>query len=222
MIKNCEIDLQKQQQQAQQAKNKTCDLTEQELTAAVNKRIEMLKLETQSPPGSPKLGACSPRKTHLTNFINQNIAPETGMRKQLNSPLVQRRNLSPSASPLQQRRLTAPAGIVAKAQPITAHSHQLSSSQWSDSDQDYSAMKINDHLNQNYLQTTVYQEAANEYNDARNHNNIIQQATNMGPKITLNYCPQSEPLKRKVYKSHSTFDNNKLRHSAAQREGELL
>ncbi|XP_011292831.1 uncharacterized protein LOC101895907 [Musca domestica] len=220
MIKNCEIDLQKQQQQAQQAKNKTCDLTEQELTAAVNKRIEMLKLETQSPPGSPKLGACSPRKTHLTNFINQNIAPETGMRKQLNSPLVQRRNLSPSASPLQQRRLTAPAGIVAKAQPITAHSHQLSS-QWSDSDQDYSAMKINDHLNQNYLQATVYQEAANEYNDARNHNNIIQQATNMGPKITLNYCPQSEPLKRKVYKSHSTFDNNKLRHNAAQREEQL-
>ncbi|XP_061400757.1 uncharacterized protein LOC133336474 [Musca vetustissima] len=222
MIKNCEIDLQKQQQQAQQSKNKATDLTEQELTAAVNKRIEMLKLETQSPPGSPKLGACSPRKTHLTNFINQNIAPEPGMRKQLNSPLVQRRNLSPTASPLQQRRLTAPAGITAKAQAFTGPSSQPMSSQWSDSDQDNSAMKINDHLNQNYLQGVAYQEATNEYNDARNHN-VIQQATEMGPKITLNYCPQSEPLKRKVYKSHSTFENNKLRYAAAaaQREDQL-
>ncbi|XP_073812842.1 uncharacterized protein isoform X2 [Musca autumnalis] len=219
MIKNCEIDLQKQQQQAQQSKNKTSELTEQELTAAVNKRIEMLKLETQSPPGSPKLGACSPRKTHLTNFINQNIAPETGMRKQqLNSPLVQRRNLSPAGSPLQQRRLTAPAGgIVAKAQSLAGHSHPMSS-QWSDSDQDYSAMKINDHLNQNYLQT--YQETNAEYNDAQNHN-IIQQATTVGPKITLNYCPQSEPLKRKVYKSHSTFEKNMLRHNAVHNEDQL-
>lgn len=56
---------------------------EHELAAAINKRIELLKFETSaSPPNSPKLGRCSPRKTHLTNFMNQNAPPELPPRKQ--------------------------------------------------------------------------------------------------------------------------------------------
>lgn len=57
---------------------------EHELAAAINKRIELLKFETSaSPPNSPKPGrCCSPRKTHLTNFMNQNAPPELPPRKQ--------------------------------------------------------------------------------------------------------------------------------------------
>ncbi|XP_013119167.2 uncharacterized protein LOC106096129 isoform X1 [Stomoxys calcitrans] len=220
MIKNCEIDLQKQQQQAQ-SKSRSSDLSDQELTAAVNKRIEMLKLETQSPPGSPKLGACSPRKTHLTNFINQNISPEPGLRKNLNSPLVQRRSLSPSASPMQQRRLTTPQ-INMKLQTF----NQPNTNQLSDSDQDYhngaiqqASLKANDHLNQNYLQMH-HRPTREDQSDVQNHN-TVQPPPKMGPKITFNYCPQSEPLKRKVYKSHATFDNNRLRKNGIHREEQL-
>lgn len=205
MIKNCEIDLPKQPQQQQQPhqtqpKLRSSELTEQELTAAVNKRIEMLKLETQSPPGSPKLGACSPRKTHLTNFINQNIASEPGVRKSLNSPLVQRRSLSPNVSPMLNRRLSA--GPKGNLKPIPRTQHL----QLSDSDQDYNtavSMKVYDNLNQNYMQS-LQEPSAHDYNDVRNQNVIL--ATNaMAPQFNLNYCPQSEPLKRKVYKSHAAF-----------------
>ncbi|XP_075165131.1 uncharacterized protein LOC142237637 [Haematobia irritans] len=234
MIKNCEIDLQKQQQQAQ-SKSKSSDLSDQELTAAVNKRIEMLKLETQSPPGSPKLGACSPRKTHLTNFINQNISPEPGLRKNsINSPLVHRRSLSPSASPMQQRRLTTPQNLSPSVSPIQQRrlttpqinmKIQTFNQQFSDSDQDYhhqghaviQVLNPKDHVNHNYLK--IQNESnVNDNNDARNHNTIKH---TMGPKITYNYCPQSEPVKRKVYKRHATFDHNKLRSQVNSREENL-
>lgn len=60
---------------------------EHELAAAINKRIELLKFETSaSPPNSPKAGRCSPRKTHLTNFMNQNAPPELPPRKQPAAP----------------------------------------------------------------------------------------------------------------------------------------
>ncbi|KAH8415962.1 hypothetical protein KR222_005382 [Zaprionus bogoriensis] len=59
---------------------------EHELAAAINKRIELLKFETASPPNSPKPGRCSPRKTHLTNFMNQNAPPELPPRKQPAAP----------------------------------------------------------------------------------------------------------------------------------------
>lgn len=221
MIKNCEIDLQKQQQQAQ-SKTRSSELTEQELTAAVNKRIEMLKLETQSPPGSPKLGACSPRKTHLTNFINQNISPEVGLRKNVNSPLVQRRSLSPTPSPLQKRRLVAQQQQGNPKTQSIIHNHNLGT-QLSDSDQDYHALKTNDRLNLNYLQAHQ-QASSNECNDAINHNTIQREIRRMGPKTAFNYCPQSEPLKRKVYKSHATLDSNKHRFHAVvvSKEGKYV
>lgn len=48
----------------------------------VNKRIEVLKLETNSTPNSPKSPArFSPRKTHVTNFIHLNTSPTDLMRR---------------------------------------------------------------------------------------------------------------------------------------------
>ncbi|XP_065369120.1 serine-rich adhesin for platelets [Calliphora vicina] len=190
MIKNCEIepkrDIQKQQQHSPK-KHIATELTDQELTAAVNKRIEILKLETHSPPGSPKLGQCSPRKTHLTNFINQNTPSEGSVRKNSNnSPLVQRRNTSPIASPSPQQRCS-------KFQNNLRPPSRTNNLQLSDSDQDSSKpVKL----------------PPNSKCDAGiKASTFIHQLKNKGPSMSLNYCPQSEPLKRKIYKNHHpSFD----------------
>ena len=189
MIKNCEIeppkrqDNQKQQQHSPK-KYRTNDLSEQELTAAVNKRIEILKLETLSPPGSPKMGQCSPRKTHLTNFINQNIPTEIGIRKtttnSTNSPLVQRRNTSPVPSPVPPQR-SAKLQQCNSQPPKRLHNLQLS-------DSDVDSSKSN---------KTKYDDVVIKHRKFPQHHN-----QNKGPQMSFNYCPQSEPLKRKVYKNY--------------------
>lgn len=192
MIKNCEMEPKRdhQKQQNSPKKYRSNDLSEQELTAAVNKRIEILKLETLSPPGSPKMGQCSPRKTHLTNFINQNIPTEIGIRKTSNtnkSPLVQRRNKSPVPSPIPPQRCSKLQQSNSNP-PIRLHNLQLS-------DSDVDSNKGN--------KTTKYDDVL-----IRNLN-FAQPNQNKGPQITLNYCPQSEPLKRKVYKNYySAVDRN--------------
>ncbi|XP_037805429.1 uncharacterized protein LOC119599636 isoform X2 [Lucilia sericata] len=194
MIKNCEIepkrDVQKQQhQQHSPKKHMSSELSEQELTAAVNKRIEILKLETLSPPGSPKLGQCSPRKTHLTNFINQNTPSEGNIRKNSNnSPLVQRKSVSPVASPTPQQRC-----FKFQANNLRPPS-RTQNIQFSDSDQDLGKpvqFSCNSKCEDSVIKET----------------NFISQLQNKGPPMSLNYCPQSEPLKRKIYKNHHpSFD----------------
>lgn len=185
MIKNCEIepkrDIQKQQQQHSPKKSISKELTELELTTAVNKRIEILKLEVHSPPGSPKLGQCSPRKTHLTNFINQNSPSEGNLKKSNNSPLVQRRSISPVASPLPQQKCSKLSLGNLKTPTNTNNLHL------SDSDQD---------SNKKY-HGTIKQ---------------IHAVKAIGPSISLNSCPQSEPLKRKIYKNNHSFDRNENSH----------
>lgn len=191
MIKNCEIepkrDFQKQQQSSPK-KHCLSDLSDQELTAAVNKRIEILKLDTHSPPGSPKLGQCSPRRTHLTNFINQNTPSEGNVRKlSNNSPFTQRRSTSPVLllSPQQRySKLHSP-----NVRPITRN-HIL---QLSDSDQDSSKQE----------------KCPAKCVDVMDDVNFIEQLQNKRPPMSLSYCPQSEPLKRKIYKNHhSSFDRS--------------
>ncbi|EDW72375.1 uncharacterized protein Dwil_GK20893 [Drosophila willistoni] len=82
MLKNSEVETKKQAPPSVPA---PASPQEHELAAAINKRIELLKLETSmsgpSPPNSPKMNRCSPRKTHLTNFMNQNNPPELPPRK---------------------------------------------------------------------------------------------------------------------------------------------
>ncbi|EDW02531.1 uncharacterized protein LOC6559219 isoform X2 [Drosophila grimshawi] len=176
---------------------------EHELAAAINKRIELLKFETTataSPPNSPKPGRCSPRKTHLTNFINQNAPPELPPRK-LNtagappSPQLQLngRRLQSGCSPRAERRAM----------------HALQCINGSDSEQECIAVvrqSIEDVTNHNYLQQQQEQQQQPNYNqlDYNNRNvaELLQQQDNF-------YCPHSEPLKRKVYKGSSSFERIK-------------
>ncbi|XP_037887393.1 uncharacterized protein LOC119636216 isoform X2 [Glossina fuscipes] len=214
MIKNCEIEpkrdfskqqsqQQQQQQQQQQLTNKlrsSSELSEQELTAAVNKRIELLKYESNSPPNSPKLVPCSPRKTHLTNFINQNLTNDLINRKSYeNSPLTPRRAMqSPACSPRQQRRLKTQSPVL---KTIT-HSNNQILYNLSDSDQELCAiLNQKDERNQNFLKEKANIIAALE--DVKNQNFLDSQ------QKVKSYCPQSEPLKRKVYKGATAYEQLK-------------
>ncbi|KAM7342249.1 uncharacterized protein ACRADG_009718 isoform 2-T5 [Cochliomyia hominivorax] len=187
MIKNCEIEpkknIQKQQQQSIN-KNVPTELTEQELTTAVKKRIDILKLDINSPPGSPKLGQCSLRKTHLTNFINQYTPSDGNLKKNLsNSPMIQRRSISPAASPLPQQT----------SSQFLLNNSRTQNLQLSDSDHD-SIQSI-------------------KYNDGINGSDFIQRSQMNGNLMSLNSCPQSEPLKRKIYKNyHSSFNHKSYDH----------
>uniref|UniRef100_A0A1A9X3T4 Uncharacterized protein n=1 Tax=Glossina brevipalpis TaxID=37001 RepID=A0A1A9X3T4_9MUSC len=214
MIKNCEIEpkrdlskqqlqLQQQQQQQQQTTNKlrsSSELSDQELMAAVNKRIELLKHESNSPPNSPKLVPCSPRKTHLTNFINQNLTNDLINRKSYeNSPITPRRSMqSPTCSPRQQRRLKTQSTVL---KTIT-HSNNHILNNLSDSDQELCAiLNQKDERNQNYLKEKANIVAALE--DVKNQNFLDSQRT------IKTYYPQSEPLKRKVYKGPTAYEQLK-------------
>lgn len=158
---------------------------EHELTAAINKRIELLKHET-TPHSTPKMVHRSPRKTHLTNFMNQNAPTEMPIRKAPNSPVLQlngRQLKSPNGSPSQRRRRLRSQS----PQPIN------------DSDSEM------ENLNS----------ALNGMGSSRKRGSRDEKLQNIGeksvPYIQRNdfSCPQSEPLKRKVYKGSSTFEKIK-------------
>ncbi|XP_060657267.1 uncharacterized protein LOC132792060 [Drosophila nasuta] len=165
---------------------------EHELAAAINKRIEMLKFETNagaSPPNSPKPGRCSPRKTHLTNFMNQNAPPELPPRKpqppqspqlQLNGRCLQGSpRHSPRGSPRGSRRQ-----IIANG---------------SDSE-------LEDLANHNYLPQQQQQQLQPQ---PQPYNNMDYSNRNVTESQDNFYCPHSEPLKRKVYKGSSSFERIK-------------
>ncbi|XP_015029120.2 uncharacterized protein [Drosophila virilis] len=169
---------------------------EHELAAAINKRIELLKFETAvsaSPPNSPKPGRCSPRKTHLTNFMNQNAPPELPPRK-LNAPAP----LSPQLQ-LNGRRLQ---GSPRSSRRALA----LHSCNGSDSEQECIAVvrqSNEDVTNHNYLPHQQQQQQAYNHLDYNNRNVAETHSQDNF------YCPHSEPLKRKVYKGSSSFERIK-------------
>ncbi|KAH8370457.1 hypothetical protein KR093_003595 [Drosophila rubida] len=158
---------------------------EHELAAAINKRIELLKFETNagaSPPNSPKPGRCSPRKTHLTNFMNQNAPPELPPRKPQppQSPQLQ----------LNGRRLTGSPRNSPRESPRSSRRPLIANG--SDSE-------LEDLANHNYLPP-----------QAQPYNNMDYSNRNVSDVSQDNfYCPHSEPLKRKVYKGSSSFERIK-------------
>ncbi|KAH8401904.1 hypothetical protein KR009_008625 [Drosophila setifemur] len=194
MLKNSEVDSKKQPQL------QNTPPLEHELAAAINKRIEMLKFETSStasPPNSPKLGRCSPRKTHLTNFMNQNAPPELPPRKM--SSQTPTAPLSPQLQlQLNGRRLhESPRGkrrtmMVSSTTTTTVIS-------FNGSDSEMECISVEDVGNHNYLppqQPTVQTMTQSQMQAESQINNNF-------------YCPHSEPLKRKVYKGSSSFERIK-------------
>lgn len=229
MLKQCEADIKrellKQQQKILDAENNvTLD------TGALNKRLESLKYETNSAPNSPKSSRFSPRKTHITNFINQNAPPEVPPRRSSipepppRSPQLQLNGRSikgKSASPLSHRR---------RFRSQSPKKHQICSD--SDSDENLSSsIKQNlsrrsrslrstqnedDRSNRNCLpeiqKITIYNESDYTNRNVNVKPPLMSFKSFGGVASTVNmgsYCPQSEPLKRKVYRGSSSFERIK-------------
>lgn len=109
MLRNCEVELKRElaktslNSQHQKHPNEG-DLKSDNLLH--NKRVEILKYETASAPNSPKSGRFSPRKTHVTNFINQNASPtEIMRRKNIPEPVAIVQHQHPIPSHIQSPRL---------------------------------------------------------------------------------------------------------------------
>ncbi|XP_016981311.1 uncharacterized protein LOC108046224 isoform X2 [Drosophila rhopaloa] len=193
MLKNSEVDSKKQ------ASLQNSVPLEHDLAAAINKRIEMLKFETSStasPPNSPKLGRCSPRKTHLTNFMNQNAPPELPPRKiNGNTPTAP---LSPQLQLNGRRLQESPKGKRRTMMVTSTSTTTTTVISFNGSDSEMECIAVEDISNHNYLPPNIKPEAPI-------HSKQVPE-----PQINNNfYCPHSEPLKRKVYRGSSSFERIK-------------
>ncbi|XP_028899123.1 uncharacterized protein LOC105216900 isoform X2 [Zeugodacus cucurbitae] len=248
MLKNCETETRREQlKQAQQRSLDAIHLEkqqkqqQQDLAAAINRRIDLLRHAPASAPNSPRFSRYSPRKTHITNFINQNVPPEIPPRKAVDatkppqSPQLQlngrRMPPSPTSTSIQERRFRSQSPVsrhksgayLQRIQNIDSDSDSEFQSKAYDDNQlsnDYGAQTTQVHaatavdaVNHNYLpefeRLSRYDEA-----DLSNHNvtslegKSASSAAKRQARI-MQACPQSEPLKRKVYSGSSTFERIK-------------
>lgn len=245
MLRNCEADLRRELLKTQSKPNEE---------NVINRK----DAETLAAPSSPvKInyangngGRFSPRKTHLTNFINQNITPAELLRRQCptdaqnnqtapvevyeskmkRSPCLQfntcnnRVKITPPKSPMPRRRFRSqspricidsdsdsdtlngnPPNNVAPKKPTVAlkrgdiarnkENNNKARNSWRKSRQ---SVENDDILNQNTIQATETQLDSADHRPFR--------SIDMAHRITESfYCPQSEPLKRKIY-SEKTLD----------------
>ncbi|XP_017018984.1 uncharacterized protein [Drosophila kikkawai] len=198
MLKHSEVDSKKQ------APPPNSTPLEHELAAAINKRIEMLKFETSgaaaSPPNSPKPGRCSPRKTHLTNFMNQNAPPELPPRK-ANNGNAPKAPLSPQLQLNGRRLQESPKGKRRTMMVTSTTTTTVISFNGSDSEMEC-CVAVEDVGNHNYLQDQPKPKVKLD----------TQAQSQLQAESLINnnfYCPHSEPLKRKVYKGSSSFERIK-------------
>lgn len=242
----------------------------------------MIKYETNSAPNSPKSGRFSPRKTHITNFINQNVTPPSIPPPITSSPIeltTRKNNLSSTSSDiighqklqsqiqLNKNSLKSASNSPSIRRRIRSQSPRITIDSDSDTDDDQnkksststlrntnqhhiqkfdiinndnhhsnSKTEINDKilskkvhqkirdlkddLNNKNLELSLQKMSLYDELDYENHNNIIDtkkpslisfRSIDMGNKNSINvsYCPQSEPLKRKIYKGSSSFERLK-------------
>ncbi|XP_037952082.1 serine-rich adhesin for platelets [Teleopsis dalmanni] len=239
MLKNCEVEnkrdqLKQQQQQQQQRSIDNAAFGEHELTAAINKRVEFLKYETTSAPNSPKFVRLSPRKTHLTNFINQNVAADMPLRKNVNQDIA-KAQLSPKLHSSGRKAVNSPQGrrrYRSQSPKLHNNSQALFDSD-SEADisfkhsQNISILNGSPKRNRNIQHQSSAEDMANHnylpeiakilLYEQSDYNNCNAVGENKSGMLTFNsvggnmthYCPQSEPLKRKVYKGSSTFERIK-------------
>lgn len=192
------------------------------------KRVEELRHETASVPSSPKTnaGRYSPRKTHVSNFINQygnlnelnrrRSSPEPMPRSAATeTPHIQLNGMQmkPPKSPKPRRRYRSQS-------PRVCIDVSESDSDHESKNVATAAMRrkaLHDHghgrgeINGNVEMMTKKLQAKERVTAAdRMNHNVAKHTTNM---VSFNrmagmagsYCPQSEPLKRKIY-SEKTLD----------------
>lgn len=251
MLRNCEADLRRELLKSQ---SKPANEVPENV---INRKDSF---ETLAAPSSPvKIsysngngGRFSPRKTHLTNFINQNITPAELMRrpnssdsqniptaasmevyetKMKRSPCLQfntinnRTKMTPPKSPMPRRRFRSQSPRICiesdsdsdtlngntpgvnvlqkksanstKRGDINRNKENKLRHTWRKSRQ---SVAQDDIINQNTIPISEVEKL-----DSADHRPFIR-SIDMAHRITESfYCPQSEPLKRKIY-SEKTLD----------------
>lgn len=250
MLRNCEADLRRELLKTQSKPNN--EVTEN----VINRKDSFEMLAAPSSPvkvnyANGNGGRFSPRKTHLTNFINQNITPVELLRRQnpvdgpsapsagsmdgfetkmKRSPCLQfnmcnnRAKMTPPKSPMPRRRFRSqspricidsdsdsdtlngnpPNTVIQKKNSNASKRGEINRNKenklqhsWRKSRQ--SMVQKDDIINQNTIQTTEV-----DVLDTVDHRPF--RSIDMAHRITESfYCPQSEPLKRKIY-SEKTLD----------------
>lgn len=260
MLRNCEADLRRELLKTQ---SKPADVSESNIV--INRKDSFDTLATPSSPvkityANGNGGRFSPRKTHLTNFINQNIAPAELIRRTPND--MQSASTVPPTQPqsmdayetkmkrspcLQFNMVNSHAKITPPKSPMPRRRFRSQSPRICiDSDSDSDTLNGNSPTNGKAQRKATSATKRGEIN--RNKENKLRQTTwrvnrqqpsqSMAPDDFVNqntipiselepldgvdhrpfrsidmahrvaesfYCPQSEPLKRKIY-SEKTLD----------------
>lgn len=252
MLRNCEADLKRELSKtcAQKCAESGVELNPVE-GIIVNKRLEVLRYETSiSAPNSPKNTRVIPRKTHVTNFINQNHCPELARRqidnendlksaKMSQQPTIYERNIVPPKSPVLTRRRfrsqSPKTNIESDSDSDTDLSRNLDKNHCkskSNKENISSGRKSITGKQMNNFRHTIH--AAGSMGEESNgmvvpsSNTVIYSSSlnesdmkrgmQKSPLMSFrsvdicntftddSYCPQSEPLKRKIYSGSSTLE----------------
>lgn len=211
MLRNCEADLKRELAKTTTTKTaiEGIELNPAEGTI-VNKRLEILRCETSvSAPNSPKVTRVAPRKTHITNFINQYATPTEMLRRKStpDPPPVPARTekVQPPKSPTPSRRRMLHI-------PSDSDSENEDDTKIKNAPRRFGNKDNNKNTGKTNIKNLQYSSSLNE-SDILNHNSckpplISFRSVDIGNNISDDsaYCPQSEPLKRKIYTCSSTYD----------------
>lgn len=220
MLRNDEVELKREL--AKTLNQKSDDGLSPNEGVIVNKRLEILKHDPTSVPGSPRSGRNSPLKTHLSNFISQNVEPNikkktppeppprrSVLETQRASPQLPTRNGLTRSPAAERRRL--------RTQNLKTQFESDSESEDVSRISNRSAARFQSKEKNGFItqatdtrivtrSSTVNGEAMLPI-DPPKAPLISFRSVDIGYSIPdVFYCPQSEPLKRKVYTCSSTFD----------------
>ncbi|XP_055528642.1 uncharacterized protein LOC129720839 isoform X2 [Wyeomyia smithii] len=255
ILRNCEADLKRELAKtcSQRCSENGAELNPTE-GVIINKRLEVLRFETSlSVPNSPRNSRVIPRKTHVTNFINQNQCSELIRRQNDNENDLKSAKLSTQAVTY-ERNIVPPKSPIITRRRFRSQSPKLNFDSDSDSDCELSRNLDKNHNKSksnketissarknitgkqlNTFRHTIHSAGlvgdgdsfANElpipadktivYSSSLNEGDMkrgIQKSplmsfrsVDIGNTLTYDsYCPQSEPLKRKIYTGSSTFE----------------
>lgn len=238
MLRNDEVELKRELSKTQNLKSDD-GLCPNE-GVIVNKRLEILKHEPTSAPNSPKASKNSPLKTHVTNFINQNVDPNAMVKKKIPpDPPPRRSTLSDSGrrsvSPILHvngRVVPSTRSPMAERRRFRSHSLQPQMESDSESEDVSRCSSRSSRFSREYRENGMKRIEEDDYgastegsfvgsrniarantvnvpdlNGRPNPPLISFRSVDIGYSIPdVFYCPQSEPLKRKVYSCSSTYD----------------
>lgn len=249
MLRNCEVDLRREPSKTQNKSGAEQGNANNVFRNESSETIPMPNSPVKKP--YPKCNGVrfSPRKTHLTNFINQNITPVDLLRRQhadesattisvsfpmeqyetkmKRSPCLQfntnmsdnRKKLMPPKSPMPRRRFRSQSpharieetdsdsDIINANNKTDSASKKLNSTEYSGNgingvndykmDQQWrnSQLRTDDIINQNSIAIPSVGTVPHNIRDDRPFRSV-----DMTHRFAENYyCPQSEPVKRKIY-----------------------